>query len=92
MLAIINARIESISNGRIVNGKILIKDGKIFDIGCDIDISGFKNIIDAKGRTVTPGIIDAHTHVGISEAGIGWEGNDSLYLGSPPHHTHGQNR
>lgn len=76
MLAIINARLETISNGIIESGKILIKDGKIFDIGKDIDVSSCNNIIDAEGRSVTPGIIDAHTHAGLSEQGIGWEGND----------------
>jgi imidazolonepropionase-like amidohydrolase len=76
MLAIINARLETISNGTIENGKILIKDGKILDIGKDIDVSNCSNIVDAKGRSVTPGIIDAHTHAGLLEQGIGWEGSD----------------
>jgi imidazolonepropionase-like amidohydrolase len=33
-------------------------------------------VINARGRNVTPGIIDAHSHAGLSEQGIGWEGND----------------
>lgn len=77
MLAIINAHLETISHGRIDNGRILIKDGKISALGKDIDIPDGCSIIDAKGRIVTPGIIDAHTHAGLSEAGIGWEGNDT---------------
>lgn len=77
MLAIINARIETISNGTIENGKILIKDGKIFDLGQNVDVSSCSHVIDAKGRTVTPGIIDAHTHAGLNESGVGWEGNDT---------------
>jgi imidazolonepropionase-like amidohydrolase len=39
MLAIINALIDTISNGKIEKGRILIKDGKIAAIGKDIDIS-----------------------------------------------------
>lgn len=77
MLAITNAIFETISNGRIEDCTMLIKDGKIFDMGKDIDISCFDEIIDAKGRIVTPGIIDAHTHVGLSESGQGWEGVDT---------------
>ncbi len=77
MLAIKNARLETISNGTIENGTIIIKDGKIFEIGKDIDVSDCDKIIDARGRTVTPGIVEAHSHVGLSESGNGWEGNDT---------------
>lgn len=77
MLAIINARLETISNGSIEKGSILIKDGKIFDIGKDIDVSNCDKIIDAEGKTVTPGIVEAHSHVGLHESGQGREGNDT---------------
>ena len=83
MLAIINACLETISHGRIENGKILIKDGKIAALGKDIHLEGCSRIIDAKGRMVTPGIIDAHTHAGLSEQGIGWEGNDTNECTNP---------
>lgn len=76
MLGIINACLETVSHGRIENGRVLIQNGRIAAIGTDIDVSGCSSIIDAKGRIVTPGIIDAHTHAGLSEIGIGWEGND----------------
>ena len=82
MLAIINACLETISHGRVENGKILIKDGKIAAIGKDISLEGC-SIIDAKGRTITPGIIDAHTHAGLLEQGIGWEGNDANECTNP---------
>lgn len=77
MLGIINARLETINNGTIENGTILIKDGKIFDIGRGIDVLNCDEIIDARGRTVTPGIVEAHSHVGLHESGQGWEGNDT---------------
>lgn len=58
---------DSISDGVIENGYIIIKDGLIKSIGigtipsclCD----GNTNIIDAKGQTVIPGLIDSHTHL-----------------------------
>lgn len=77
MLAIINARIETVSNGIIEHGQILVQGGKISAIGSEVSIPTNAKIIDAKGRTVTPGIIEAHAHIGISEQGLGWEGNDT---------------
>lgn len=77
MLGIINAKLETISNGIIENGSILIKDGKIKELGQDVDLSDCENIIDGKGRTITPGLIDAHTHLGLSESGVGVEGRDT---------------
>lgn len=77
MLGIKDIKLETISNGRIENGSIVIKDGKIKELGEDLDLSGCENIIDGKGRTVTPGLIDAHTHLGLSESGVGIEGRDT---------------
>lgn len=76
MLAITNARLETISNGTIQNGSILIEDERIVAIGKNIDLSSCDKVIDAAGRVVTPGIIDAHSHAGLSESGVGWEGDD----------------
>lgn len=77
MLAIINARLETITNGIMENAQILIDLGKITAIGSNLNIPANAKIIDAQQRTVTPGLIEAHAHIGISEQGIGWEGNDT---------------
>lgn len=77
MLAIINARIETVSDGIIDNGQIFIDKGKITAVGSNLVVPADAQIIDAKGHTVTPGIIEAHAHIGISEQGLGWEGNDT---------------
>lgn len=77
MLAVINAFLITICDTTIKDGKILIENGKISAIGREIDIPHNCRIIDAMGRPVTPGLIDAHTHAGISEQGTGWAGNDT---------------
>ena len=55
---------------------ILVKDGKIAAIGTDLVAPEDALVIDAAGRYVLPGLVDAHTHLGLSGHGIRWEGND----------------
>ena len=76
--AIVNATLWTVSQGVIENGVLLIEQGKIAAIGSNEDLKvpeGFE-IIDAKGHIVTPGFIDAHSHVGLAEEGVGWAGDD----------------
>lgn len=77
MLLIQNGRIHTITNGVIERGSILVKDGKIAAIGTDIAAPAGATVIDAAGRFVMPGIIEAHSHLGISELHLGFEGNDT---------------
>lgn len=61
-------------------GTVLIGDnGKILAVGAesDVEIPEGATIVDASGKVVTPGFIDAHTHVGIGELGVGREGADT---------------
>ncbi len=83
MLAIINARIETVSHGVIADGQILVENGKIKAIGTNLEIPADACVIDAAGRTVTPGIVEAHAHIGIGEQGVGWEGQDTNETSDP---------
>ena len=80
MLIIKNAKILTMSNqGDIEKGYIVIEDGKITDLGDMADIkSTYNNTeeIDADGAVVTPGLVDAHSHIGIWEDGLNFEGSD----------------
>jgi imidazolonepropionase-like amidohydrolase len=51
--------------GRIDNGDVLIVDGKIARVGRNLRAAGSARVIEAKGRWVTPGIIDVHSHLGV---------------------------
>jgi imidazolonepropionase-like amidohydrolase len=75
MKAIINATILCPVNGLIKNGTILF-NGKIQEVGKDVEIPKGTKTIDAKGRYVVPGFIDAHTHQGMFDGSIGWAGSD----------------
>ncbi|WP_427338081.1 amidohydrolase [Caloranaerobacter sp. DY30410] len=76
MLLIKNGKILTMTGEIIENGSILIENGKIKEVGKDIVVPLDVEIIDANGRLVTPGLIDAHCHLGLWEDGIGFEGDD----------------
>lgn len=76
MLAIKNGRVYTIEHGVIEGGTVLIDGGNIVAVGPNVEIPAGAEVIDATGKHVTPGIIDAHAHVAIWEEGLGWEGID----------------
>lgn len=76
-MLIYNAEIYTMdSKGVIENGWIEINGGSISAIGEGNPINIPDDSIDAKGGTVLPGFIDAHTHLGIIEDGVDFEGDD----------------
>ncbi len=87
MIAVVNANILTISKLGNFKGDILLADGKIKEVGPDVEIPDTAEIIDASDKVVMPGLIDAHTHVGIWEEGIGDEGADANEMSDPvtPH-------
>lgn len=90
-MIIINARIMTMAGTDYENGYIIIKEGKIAEIG---NMDKFQaashedgKTIDASGRYVLPGFIDAHCHVGMWEDSVGFEGDDGNEMTDPitPH-------
>lgn len=62
LVAITNANIMTASHGNIMNGTILIRNGKIAEVGANVTVPAGAKVIDGRGKWVTPGIIDAHSH------------------------------
>ena len=58
-----NATILTVANGTIENGSVLIRDGKIAEVGRNVTVPRGAKVIDATGKFVMPGIIDAHSHI-----------------------------
>jgi imidazolonepropionase-like amidohydrolase len=64
-IAIRNGRVLTITQGTIEGGTVLIEAGKIVSLGRDTPIPAGAEIVDATGLWVTPGLIDAHSHIAI---------------------------
>ena len=83
MLLIKNGHIRTMAGSDIENGCILLgDDGKIVSVGSDITPPDGAQVIDAQGRLVTPGCVEAHCHLGMSnpvpEVGDHNEVNDPI--------------
>ncbi len=87
MLAIKGGKILTITKGIIEGGSILIEGGKIVDVGPDVKVPEGAEVIDASGKVVMPGLVEAHCHIGIWEETIGWAGSDGNEMTDPatPH-------
>ena len=64
----------------IEQANILLRDGQIAAIGSDVDAPPAAHIVDGSGRFVTPGLIDSHSHIGVSatpEVAAHYDNNDA---------------
>ena len=77
MLLIKNGHIKTMAGREFTNGSVLIgDDGKITAVGETLEAPEGAPVIDAQGRLVTPGCVDAHCHIGLDNEAVGWEGRD----------------
>ena len=77
MILIYNGHIKTMAGQDLPNGAVLIgDDGKIVSVAPHIEAPASCQLIDAQGKLVTPGCIDAHCHIGLDNEAVGWEGMD----------------
>ena len=60
-----NATVITITNGDKENTDVLVKNGKISKIGSEIKAEDGVKVVDATGKFLMPGIIDAHSHIAL---------------------------
>src|SRR4030095_15157322 len=63
VVALRNGTILTATRGTIANGTVLLRDGKIAAVGANVQIPTGADVYDATGKFVSPGIIDAHSHI-----------------------------
>lgn len=75
VLLLENGDLETITRGRLARGQLLVKDGRIAALGKRVAAPRGAKRFDLKGAFVTPGLIDAHSHVGMMEDGVPGDGD-----------------
>jgi imidazolonepropionase-like amidohydrolase len=74
MIAFTNARIISVdkNNTIIENGTVLVKENKIIAVGKtdDVKIPTGTLLMDCAGKTIMPGLVDVHAHLGTFRHGL----------------------
>ncbi|MBL8203968.1 MAG: amidohydrolase family protein [Blastocatellia bacterium] len=65
--AIRNAKIVTVTGATIEKGTVIIRDGKIADVGANVSVPSNAKVIDATGLSVYPGLIDSNTVLGLNE-------------------------
>jgi hypothetical protein len=86
--ALTNARIETVTKGRIERGTIVIRNGIIEAVGPNVTPPGDARVVDLAGRTVYPGFIDLTSSMGIPtptqpQGGPGGGGGGGQNAGAP---------
>ena len=68
--------VKPISGPDIPDGEVLVEGRKIVAVGRKLKAPAKCRVIDASGCLVTPGLVEAHCHVGLHGEASRWEGND----------------
>ena len=75
-MRILHAQIHPIGRPVIPDGYVDMENGRITALGAMPAPGGADGVFDAQGGILLPGLVDAHTHMGMWEDGLGFEGDD----------------
>jgi imidazolonepropionase-like amidohydrolase len=82
-LAIVGGRVIPVAGAPFEDGVVLLADGRIEALGRDVRVPEGVERVDATGRVVLPGLVDAHVHLGVHSEGDGWAGQDTNEMTDP---------
>ena len=63
IVALRGGTVLTVTKGTIPNGTVILRDGKIAAVGANVAVPSGAEVIDTTGQFVSPGIIDAHSHI-----------------------------
>lgn len=76
-IAIMDGTIHTVSGNIIENGDVIIRDGRITDVGSELTAPEGAQVVDATGKVVTPGFFAPYSTIGLQEIGLDAEANDA---------------
>ncbi|PFG41228.1 imidazolonepropionase-like amidohydrolase [Georgenia soli] len=82
-VAVVGGRVVPVDGEPVENGTVLVVDGVIAAVGTDVAVPDGVRVVDATGRWVLPGFVEAHAHLGVTEEGVGWAGDDVNEMTGP---------
>ena len=83
MQAIFGGKVYTMTGVPLKNGVVLIEGGKIVAVGEALPLPEGCEAYDATGKVVTPGLIDAHTHLGVYAEPSEWSSEDGNETSGP---------
>jgi len=78
-----NVTIMTAAGPTIPNGSVLVRDGRIAAVGASVDAPADATVVDARGKVLTPGVIDTHSHIGVYPAPGGAALSDGNEMTNP---------
>ncbi|PYP21498.1 MAG: hypothetical protein DMD53_07180 [Gemmatimonadetes bacterium] len=81
-IAITGGTVYPVSGPKMENATVLIRDGRITAVGPAVTVPGDATRIDARGKWVTPGLIDGGTQLGLTEISAVNATNEGALRGS----------
>ena len=63
VVALRGGTVLTVTRGTIPNGTVVLRDGKIAAVGANVAVPAGAEVIDTTGQFVSPGLIDAHSHI-----------------------------
>ena len=83
MQAIYGGKIYTMDGAPLQKGVVLIEGGRIVAVGENLQLPDGCELFDATGKVVTPGLIDAHTHLGVYAEPTEWSAEDGNETSGP---------
>ncbi|WP_372639119.1 amidohydrolase family protein, partial [Fodinibius sp.] len=98
VIALTNAQVITMNGNEVIqNGTVLVRGNRISEVGpaAGVEVPGHAEVIDAEGKTVMPGIVDVHAHIGNFREGLSprqqWEYFANLAYGVTTAHDPSSN-
>lgn len=83
VVAVTGGYVVPVEGAPIDGGTVLLRDGKVAAIGAKVRVPKGARVVDATGRWVLPGFVEAHAHLGVHEEAEGWAGQDTNEMTDP---------